>query len=121
MAKNLLLILLLMLMGRIRCFALLARERSLALKWFWPARRAKILPFLVIFKRLVKDLCVLIMLLLLDYDREPFWSFYGLLGNLVIYSDELQDPFQTFFQKVEVHILGTAYEVKVDFDTIAFA
>ena len=99
---------LLALMLFMRRLSELLLERSLALKWFCPGLRDKILPFLVTLSLLAYDLTVFLMILFfLDYYGQSLWAFGHRLGDLVFDGYELEDPLQTLFQEFDVHILGT--------------
>lgn len=87
---------------------------SFALKWFWPALRARILPFLVTLKRLRYDLFVLIdmvVALFSLYDGgQSFGTFERCLSDFVFDGDKFEDSLEAFFEEIEFHVLGTAYE-----------
>ena len=109
----------------VRRLLILVPVRSFALKWFWPGLRAISLPFFVIFMRFRYDLLVFVVdmllslklkvrkaqvikLLFFEVDRQSLWPLHGLLSDLILYCDELEDAFEALFQEVKIHILGSS-------------
>lgn len=62
---------------------------------------------------------IFVELLLFYYHSQSLWSLHGLLGDFVFYGNQFENPLQPLFEEVEVHVLGPAYEEKVDLDPVS--